>query len=133
MAQQSETTHTLMAGTLLVYQRERSAIWQCRFKVDGQWQRASTKERDLKRAKEVAKKLLITAEIRKEQNMPVVTRRFKDVAKLAVAKMEQRLADGIFTKRLSEFIWQKVRLQRLHTHHQPVPDSGFRQQADHQH
>jgi hypothetical protein len=54
MAEQSETTHTLMAGTLLVYQRERSAIWQCRFKVDGQWQRASTKERDLKRAKEVA-------------------------------------------------------------------------------
>ena len=72
MALQIDTTHTLMAGTLLVYQRERSAIWQCRFKVDGQWQRASTNERELKRAKEVAKKLLITAEIRKEQNMPVV-------------------------------------------------------------
>ena len=94
MAEQLETTHTLMAGTLLVYQRERSAIWQCRFKVDGVWQRASTKERDLKRAKEAAKKLLITAEIRKEQNMPVLTRRFKDVAKLAVVKLQQRLAEG---------------------------------------
>jgi hypothetical protein len=104
MAQQSETTHTLMAGTLLVYQRERSAIWQCRFKVDGQWQRASTKERDLKRAKEVAKKLLITAEIRKEQNMPVVTRRFKDVAKLAVAKMEQRLADDTGKSAYNDYI-----------------------------
>ena len=72
MAQQIDTTHTLMAGTLLVYQRERSAIWQCRFKVDGVWQRAYTNERELKRAKEVAKKLLITAEIRKDQNMPVV-------------------------------------------------------------
>jgi len=46
MAEQLDTTHTLMAGTLLVYQRERSAIWQCRFKVDDVWQRASTKERD---------------------------------------------------------------------------------------
>ena len=41
MAEQLDTTHTLMAGTLLVYQRERSAIWQCRFKVDDVWQRAS--------------------------------------------------------------------------------------------
>ena len=104
MAEQLDTTHTLMAGTLLVYQRERSAIWQCRFKVDDVWQRASTKERDLKRAKEVAKKLLITAEIRKEQNMPVVTRRFKDVAKLAVAKMEQRLADGTGKSAYNDYI-----------------------------
>ena len=104
MAEQLETTHTLMAGTLLVYQRERSAIWQCRFKVDGVWQRASTKERDLKRAKEAAKKLLITAEIRKEQNMPVLTRRFKDVAKLAMAKMQQRLKEGTGKVAFNDYI-----------------------------
>jgi integrase len=104
MAQQLETTHTLMAGTLLVYQRERSAIWQCRFKVDGVWQRASTKERDLKRAKEAAKKLYLTAEIRKEQNMPVLTRRFKDVAKLAVAKMQQRLKEGTGKVAFNDYI-----------------------------
>ena len=104
MAQQADTTHTLMAGTLLVYQRERSAIWQCRFKVDGVWQRASTNERELKRAKEVAKKLLITAEIRKEQNMSVVTRRFKDVAKLAIAKMEQRLKEGTGKSAYKDYI-----------------------------
>ena len=104
MAEQLETTHTLMAGTLLVYQRERSAIWQCRFKVDGVWQRASTKERDLKRAKEAAKKLLITAEIRKEQNLPVLTRRFKDVAKLAVVKLQQRLAEGTGKTAFKDYI-----------------------------
>jgi hypothetical protein len=57
MAGQLDTTHTLMAGTLLVYQRERSAIWQCRFKVADVWQRASTKERDLKRAVDADRKL----------------------------------------------------------------------------
>jgi len=37
---------------LLVYQPERSAIWQCRFKVDGLWQQANASEPDLKQAKD---------------------------------------------------------------------------------
>lgn len=45
MAEKNETTHTLLDRELIVYRRERSNIWQCRFKVDGIWQRASTKER----------------------------------------------------------------------------------------
>ena len=44
MAQQLETTHTVIQNELVVYSRERSSIWQCRFKVGGVWQRASTKE-----------------------------------------------------------------------------------------
>ena len=59
MARQVDTTHTLMAGTLLVYQRERSAIWQCRF---------------------------------------------KDVAKLAIAKMEQRLKEGTGKSAYKDYI-----------------------------
>jgi len=50
MAEKNETTHTLLDRELIVYRRERSNIWQCRFKVDGIWQRASTQERDLKKA-----------------------------------------------------------------------------------
>lgn len=53
----------------MLYRRERSNIWQCRYKVDGRWQRATTKERDLKKAKEAAKVLLIKAEIRKQENL----------------------------------------------------------------
>jgi ribosomal protein L37AE/L43A len=51
MPEQKDTTHTLIERELIVYRRERSGIWQCRFKVDDVWQRASTKQRDLKKAK----------------------------------------------------------------------------------
>jgi integrase len=93
MADKLETTHTLMENELIVYRRERSSIWQCRFKVDGVWQRASTKERDLKKAKAIAKEFMIRAEIRKHDNLPVITRKFRDVAKLAIQRMEQKLAN----------------------------------------
>ena len=78
----------------MLYRRERSSIWQCRYRVAGVWQRASTKERKLKDAKEVAKELRLTAEIRKRDNLPVITRKFRDVAKLAVQRMEQKIANG---------------------------------------
>ncbi|ALK87613.1 tyrosine-type recombinase/integrase [Limnohabitans sp. 63ED37-2] len=94
MSAKKETTHIITEGELVLYRRERSSIWQCRYKVGGVWQRASTKERKLKDAKEVAKELRITAEIRKRDNLPVITRKFRDVAKLAVQRMEQKLANG---------------------------------------
>ncbi len=93
MPKKIETTHVLLENELVVYRRERSSIWQCRYKVGGIWQRASTKERDLKKAHTAAKKLMITAEIRLHENLPVVTRRFRDVAKLAVQRMKVKLAN----------------------------------------
>lgn len=89
-----ESTHEILPRKLIVYRRSRSGAWQCRFKVDGKWQRASTKETDLAKAKDSAHRLLIAAEVRKEQNLPVVTRRFRDVANLAIERMEQELKSG---------------------------------------
>ncbi len=94
MPTQLKTTLTLMEKRLVIYRRERSSVWQCRYKVDGKWQRASTKETDLVAAKEVANNLLITAEIRKRDNLPVITRKFRDVAKLAIKRMKQEIANG---------------------------------------
>jgi integrase len=96
MSAKLETTHIITEGELVLYRRERSSIWQCRYKVGGVWQRASTKERKLKEAKEVAKELRLTAEIRRRDNLPVITRKFRDVAKLAVQRMEQKnkVGDG---------------------------------------
>jgi integrase len=96
MPEKVATTHTLMERTLVVYRRERSSVWQCRFKVAGIWQRASTKEVDLGKAKEVAKSLMVTAEIRKKENLPVVSRKFKHCAALAVTQMdyEQKVGNG---------------------------------------
>lgn len=83
-----------MDKTLVLYRRERSGIWQCRYKVAGVWQRATTKERDIEKAKDQAKRLMIEAELRKRENLPVITRRFRDVAKLAVQRLEDEQKNG---------------------------------------
>ena len=93
MPEKADTTHILMPNELVIYRRERSGIWQCRYKVAGVWQRASTKQRDLKLAKQAARELMIEAEIRKRSNLPVVTRRFRDVAKLAIQRMDTDIAN----------------------------------------
>jgi len=92
MADKIDTTHVLMENELVVYRRERSNIWQCRYKVSGLWQRATTKEADLKKAKAKAKEIMVEAEIRKRSNLPVITRKFKSVALLAIQRMEQETA-----------------------------------------
>ena len=94
MPEKLATTHVIIPNALIVYRRARSSIWQCRYKVAGIWQRASTKARDLKAAIKAARDLMVTAEIRKRDNLPVVTRRFKDVAKLAIQRLEQEIALG---------------------------------------
>lgn len=94
MAQQAATTHTIIPKQLIVYRRERSDVWQCRFKVDGKWQRASTKCTELQSAIKRANELLIEAEIRKRSNLPVITRKFRDVARLAIERMETELANN---------------------------------------
>lgn len=91
MPDKVESTHVILERQLVVYRRSRSGAWQCRYKVDGAWQRTTTKETVLKKAVERAKRLLIEAEIRKEKNLPVVTRRFRDIAKLAIDRMDQEL------------------------------------------
>lgn len=90
----AETTHILMHRELVLYKSPRSDVWQCRYKVDHKWLRASTREYKFDLACAKAKELLIEAEIRKRSNIPVVTRRFKDIAKLAVERMQQERKAG---------------------------------------
>lgn len=91
MPQKVETTHVILPRELVVYQRSDSDTWQCRLKVDNKWMARTTKERDLQRAIERAKRLLFEAQLRKESNLPVVTRKFRDIARLA----RQRMLDEI--------------------------------------
>ena len=104
MPQIAATTEILLERELVLYRRERSNVWQCRYKVDGRWQRATTKERDLAKAKVKTKELMIEAEIRKRQNLPVITRKFRDVAKLAVARMEQEQTAGTAKVSFTDYI-----------------------------
>ncbi len=104
MPEPKETTYTLIERALIVYRRERSGIWQCRYKVDGVWQRASTKESDLKKAQARAHELRMEAEIRRRSNLPVITRKFRDVARLAVERLEHEIAVGKGKRSYTDYI-----------------------------
>ena len=69
MATKKESTHQLIHRNLTLYQREHSAVWQCRYKVDNKWIRATTKETQLDLAVNKAKELLVEAEIRKRSGI----------------------------------------------------------------
>ncbi len=94
MPQKAATTHVLLDRQLVLYRRERSGVWQCRFKLEGQWQRATTKHYDLRQASDKALELRVEAEIRRRSNLPFISRNFRHVAKLAVQRMRDDTAVG---------------------------------------
>jgi len=93
-SQRIATTHTLIEHKLVVYKRERSAVWQCRFSIDNRWQRTSTGERDLAAAKARAHELLVEANVKKQLSYAPITRRFKDVAAVVVKKLKAAIEAG---------------------------------------
>ena len=93
MPEKVETTNVILPRELIVYQRGDSDVWQCRLKVDNRWMARTTKERDLDKAIDRAKRMLFEAQLRKESNLPVVTKKFRDIAKLTKQQMVDELAN----------------------------------------
>ena len=93
MPEKVETTNVILPRELIVYQRGDSDVWQCRLKVDNKWMARTTKERDLDKAIDRAKRMLFEAQLRKESNLPVVTKKFRDIAKLTKQQMVDELAN----------------------------------------
>ena len=91
MSDKKDTTHVLIERQLVIFLRPRSAVWQCRYQIDKRWQRESTGEHDLDKATKRAHDLLIEANVRKKLNVAPITRYFKDIAKLAVQRMDDEL------------------------------------------
>ena len=58
------------------------------------WQRATTKETELAAAIEKAKEMLYDRQALKRQNLPVVTRKFRVIANLAMQRMDDEIANG---------------------------------------
>ena len=94
MTEKKSTTHVLIPKQLLIAQRERSSVWQCRYCIDNRWQRTSTGERDIEKAKLKAHELLMEANVRKRMNVAPITRYFKDVAQHAIKRMKDELSGG---------------------------------------
>ena len=94
MTARKPTTHVLIERELLLAQRPRSSVWQCRYCIDGMWQHTTTGERDLKLAKKRAHEILVEAKMRKKMQVAPITRRFRDVAKHTLKRMEKETASG---------------------------------------
>ena len=79
-------------GDIKLYKRARSTVWQATFNIVGRWVRISTKCKDLHEAKAAAKKKMVEYQFRHEHQLPVVSKRFGDVARLAIGEMRKALA-----------------------------------------
>lgn len=75
-----------------IYKRGRSSKWQAAIKLNnGKWERFSTNTDDEAEARDKALKLYYGAEAKAENKLPQSTRKFRNVAKFAVQRMEEEL------------------------------------------
>lgn len=105
MREKKENTHIVIERQLGIYQCERGAVWQCKFNVDGRWNRSSTNERHLAKLKKAAHDILIKANVKKELNISTVTLKIKYVAntvpKQLEAGIEKKIAKPVYKDHVS--------------------------------
>lgn len=104
MPKLSEDTVLVNEGDIKLYKRRNSSVWQAKFKLGGRWVRVSTERHKLDEAKARAKRQIIEYEVMLEKQIPVVTKTFGSVAKLAITEMQNELQRGGGTKSLNDYI-----------------------------
>lgn len=92
--QLSDKSVKVLDGAVVLTQRKRSSAWQARYKIGCAWIRTSTKERDLDKAKVVAKNLYLRAHYREVEGLPIISKKFSAVAKQVITKMQSELDAG---------------------------------------
>jgi integrase len=87
--------HTLRDGELVLYKRNHSRVWQCRYKLyDNQWHRQTTKRTVLMDAVRVAGELYDEARFRERMGLAPARKTFSQIAALTVEEMRRDLAAG---------------------------------------
>ena len=94
MPQLAETSVVILDGAVVLTLRPRSSAWQARFRIGGRWIRVTTKQSDLEKAKEAARVLYGRARFRDEEGLPVISKRFSQVAEVAKKKMDSAIEAG---------------------------------------
>jgi len=81
---------------VVLYKRERSSIWQMRFKLyDQRWHRATTRHRDLGYARRAAGEIYDRARFKEELGIPQTTRRFGAAAAQCLLQLEAEIEQGL--------------------------------------
>lgn len=104
MAKLNDETHVIMDGAVKVYRRPNTKRWQATFQIGGEWVRLSTGQRDLEDAKTTAREQYLDYKFREKHGLPVVSKRFEDVANLAIADMQRQLDAGAGRKVYKDYI-----------------------------
>ena len=104
MRQLREDSHLIMDGEVRLHRRANSKRWQTAFSIDGHTVRVSTGKRNLEEAKEAARDAYLEYSFRHKNGLPVVSKRFTDVARLAIADMRKQLSAGLGKRVFNDYI-----------------------------
>ncbi len=98
--------HLLRDGEVVLYRRQRSRVWQCRYKLStGAWQRQSTRKTALEQAVRVACDLYDEARFRQRLGLAAVAAKtFADIAAMTVVELRNDLAAGTGKKIYVDYI-----------------------------
>ena len=98
--------HLLRDGEVVLYRRQRSRVWQCRYKLStGAWQRQSTRKTALEQAVRVACDLYDEARFRQRLGLAAVAAKtFADIAAITVVELRNDLAAGTGKKIYVDYI-----------------------------
>ena len=88
----------LMDGEVRLFKRKHSKVWQVAFTLDGRQVRVSSKKRILNDAVAAAREIYLDYRFRQKNGLPVISKRFADVAALCRATMKQQLDNGVAKK-----------------------------------
>ena len=92
-------------GNVVLYTRERSKRYQARIKLaNNKWKRISTGESDLEKASQIACEKYDEIKFKVKNKIALDTRRFKDVARLAISEMQTELDAGYGKKSFVDYI-----------------------------
>jgi len=94
-----------------IYLQRNSKVWLARFKIDGKWLSRTTKQRDKAKAITGAIRVKAECDIKHAHGITIQTKAFKDVAELAIQRMDDALPG---TKGKGSFADYKLFLRRYH-------------------
>jgi integrase len=95
MPKLAPNTVTLLDGEVRLFRRNNSRAWQATFKLGGRWVRITTKQKILADAKERARELYYEYRAREKNGLPIISKRFADVAKVVISEMDRQLEAGV--------------------------------------
>ena len=92
-------------GNVILYRRDKSKYFQARIKLqNNKWKRISTGETTKKEASSIACDFYDEIKFKKKNKISLDTRRFKDIAKLAISEMQVELDTGYGKKSFVDYI-----------------------------